>query len=94
MSLTCFKGLVKYTQAPGALPSAFDHLHRELVLRVGLKVVNMDVEVCRVDVFGLPGFAGIVFDGVVPVVCDALGSPQCGVRPRDNDGCRGQHDGL
>jgi len=81
---THLQRLVENTQAPCALPPTFDNLHTELVLGVGLEVVDMNIQIGRVDhsVSSAGHLAArLISDCVQSVVVDSLAASEARVSP-------------
>jgi len=81
---THLKGLVENTQAPCALPPTFDNLHTELVLGVGLEVVDINIQIGRVDhsVSSAGRIAArLISDCVESVVVASLAASEAWVSP-------------
>ena len=83
--LTILKGPVEDTHTPGAFATTFDDLDRELILRVWLEVVYMNVEISWVQWAMSAGSLLIVPDGIVTIVGYTLVASQWCVWPCDDD---------
>ena len=90
------EGAVVGAETPRALASTLDDLDTELVLAVGLQLVDVLVEVRAVQVLvlGVGGAAEPVAHRVQAAVAVALVPTQARVCPRHDDGRRRQADSF